>query len=122
MTSSLAVLYSLLAAATVVFQIALILGAPWGHLTQGGFNKGALPTPARIGAAMSIVLLVIMACSINSAAGLWPAWPAWTSWVALVISGMSLILNLFTPSRAERLLWGPVTAVMFLCALGVMLL
>ena len=122
MTTSLAGLYSVLIGLTVVFQVALILGAPWGHLTQGGAHEGPLPRGARVGAGLSNVLLVVMGCAILSSAGHWPAWPVWSGWLALGVTGLGMILNLITPSRAERLLWGPVTVMMFLSALGVMLL
>ena len=122
MTTSLAWLYALLVGATIIFQIALIAGAPWGHLTQGGANRGSLPTRAKVAAVLSSVVLVLMAGGILSSAGLWPNWPRWASWLALAMTAVSLIFNLITPSAAERRLWGPVTAVMFLSALGVMFL
>lgn len=122
MTTNLAFLYTFLVAATIVFQIALILGAPWGHLTQGGANQGSLPPRARVAAVLSSVVLVLMACGVLSGAGLWPNWPRWASWLALAMTAVSLVLNLITPSAAERRLWGPVTAVMFLSALAVMFL
>ena len=122
MTSNLALLYALLVGATIIFQIALIAGAPWGHLTQGGANQGPLPPRARAAAVLSIGVLVLMAGGILSGAGLWPNWPRWASWLALAMTAVSLILNLITPSAAERRLWGPVTAIMFLSALGVMFL
>ena len=122
MATSLAAVYCVLIGVTVAFQIALICGAPWGHLTQGGSHQGPLPASARGAAVLSIGLLTLMAGAILSGAGLWPAWPVWTSWLAVTVTGLGLVLNLITPSAAERRLWAPVTAIMFLSALGVMVL
>ena len=108
----LSLLYLAICAGVVCFQVALILGARWGHLTQGGRYRGALPLAGRIAASLSILILVGMAFGITSAAGLWPHWPGWTGWVALALQAVSTVMNWITPSRPERRLWGPVTTVM----------
>jgi hypothetical protein len=120
MTTSFAGLYLLLVAFSMLFQVALILGAPWGHMTQGRTEKGPLPRRARSGAVLSLVILALMGAAILSAVGRWPGWPLWTGWLAMAMSGISMLLNWITPSAAERQLWGPVTTMMFLLALGVM--
>ena len=109
-------LYGLIIACVVVFQVCLIAGAPWGRLTQGGRYEGALPLPGRIAAVVSMPLLLFMFAGIASAAGLPPNWPAWTGWLALGVQVLSTLVNWITPSRPERLLWGPVTTVMLLLA------
>jgi len=112
MTQIAAILYVVIVAGVIVFQFCLIAGAPWGRLTQGGRYKGALPATGRVAAGMSIPLLVCMGAGIASAAGLPPTWSRWTAWAALAVQALSTFLNWITPSRAERLLWGPVTSVM----------
>ncbi len=62
----------------------------------------------------------VSGCGNFSAAGLWPNWPRWTGWAALGIAALSTVLNLITPSKAERMLWGPVTVAMLVLALVVM--
>ena len=52
----------------VCFQIALILGAPWGRLTQGGQHEGALPVLGQIGAAVSMVALGAISLCVLSVA------------------------------------------------------
>lgn len=104
----------------ILFQIFLIAGAPWGHLTQGGGHTGALPLQRRAIAAISILLLLTMAGSVLSGAGEWPNWPRWTAWGALGVQAVSMLLNWITPSRAERRLWGPVTTLMFATVLIVL--
>lgn len=105
--------YCLLMLGNVAFQFALIAGAPWGRITQGGAHKGPLPRRGRIIAAVSAVLLVLMALSVVAKAGYLSDWPAWTYWTTVVIQGISMILNWITPSAAERRLWGPITLVLF---------
>ncbi len=73
-----AITYVIVIALTVVFQISLIAGPPWGRFTQGGGHKGPLPTPNRVAAGLSILLLIAMAAAITSAAGFSPKWPIWT--------------------------------------------
>lgn len=111
-----ATLYAVAIAGVIAFQIALIAGAPWGHLTQGGQVQGALPKSARLIAVISIPINLCMAMGILSAAGFWPNWPAWTSWAALVLHAVVAVLNCITPSREERRLWAPVTLIILLCA------
>jgi hypothetical protein len=117
-----AYIYCLFILGVIGFQIALILGAPWGRITQGGQHEGALPLTGRLAAAMSVVLLLAMALAILSAAGGWPAWPRWSGWAAAALNGIVMALNWATPSAAERKLWGPITSVMFVLALSVVLL
>jgi hypothetical protein len=47
-----------------VFQVALVLGAPWGVYTQGGGTEGALDTAGRVLAAVSCAILLVMAAAI----------------------------------------------------------
>ena len=109
-------LYVAIVAGVIAFQLCLVAGAPWGRLTQGGRYNGTLPAPGRVAAGLSIPLLVCLAAGIASAAGLPPDWPRWTAWAALTVQALSTLLNWITPSRAERLLWGPVTAIMLVLA------
>jgi hypothetical protein len=120
-THEAALLYALIVAGIVVFQFCLIAGAPWGRLTQGGRHEGALPASGRIAAGLSTVLLACMAAGITSAAGLVPNGPGWTGWAALGVQTLSTLMNWITRSRAERNLWGPVTAVMLGLAVYVVL-
>lgn len=116
MTQIAATLYVVIIAVVVVFQFCLIAGAPWGRLTQGGRHDGALPIPGRVAACLSVPLLICMGAGITSAADMTPNWPMWVSYVALAAQVLSTVLNWITPSRAERLLWGPITLVMLLLA------
>lgn len=114
-----AFIYCAVILGVIGFQVALILGAPWGRITQGGQIEGPLPLSGRIVAAVSIFLLVGMALAILSADGRWPGWPSWTGWGAVAMNAGMMVLNWITPSRSERNLWGPITTVIFVLAVAV---
>ncbi|MEM7718467.1 MAG: hypothetical protein AAF222_04630 [Pseudomonadota bacterium] len=117
-----AFLYCALMLGTIGFQIALILGAPWGHLTQGGQTDGPLPARGRFAAALSILILLGMGLAILSADGRWPHWPVWTGWIAVAMNTVVMVLNWITPSAPERRLWGPITTVILLLSVAVVFL
>lgn len=100
-----------------VFQVALVLGAPWGEYTQGGVNPGSLPTGGRVLAAASAVLLLVMAAAVLARVRIGPLRSAprrlvaVLAWFTAVYGVLGVLLNLATPSARERLVWAPVTAV-----------
>lgn len=105
--------------AVIGFQVALILGAPWGRVTQGGQVEGPLPPRGRMIAALSIAILAAIAMALLSADGQWPNWPRWTAWAALAVLSLSTVLNWITPSPAERRLWGPTMTAMLIFAIAI---
>jgi len=100
------------------FQIALVLGAPWGDYTQGGANSGVLPAGGRAVAAFSAVLLVVMACAVLARVGMGPLRSAprrlvtVLAWFTAVYSVLGLLANVATQSERERMVWAPITAVL----------
>lgn len=111
-----------LTAIVVLFQLALAAGAPWGAYAMGGAFPGTFPTPMRIAAVVQAVFLCGVAVAILARAGVGPR--GWWSgrqlaWAVVVLTGVGVVLNLITPSGGERLIWAPVTILMFLCALRV---
>ena len=112
-----AILYISITVLVIFFQFGLVFGAPLGEFTQGGRFKGALPISGRVLAALSIPLLMFMALSIASVVGFVFEWDRWTAIATIAFQGVTVILNWITPSRKEKLLWGPVTTVAFgLCS------
>ena len=112
-----AILYISITVLVIFFQFGLVFGAPLGEFTQGGRFKGALPISGRVLAALSIPLLMFMALSIASVVGFIFEWDRWTAIATIAFQGVTVILNWITPSRKEKLLWGPVTTVAFgLCS------
>lgn len=110
-------IYAGLAGFAALFQLAVALGAPWGHLTMGGRYQGQLPVAMRMVAVVQGGILVLMALVLAHHAGLiGHDAPRWTLWAVIAVSALSCGMNFATPSASERRLWGPVTAVMLICA------
>ncbi len=105
------------AAVTVAFHAAMMLGAPWGHLTMGGRWSGTLPLPARGLSALSAALILLMASVVAARAGL-SAWrfPEWSIYAVVGFLVLSIAMHVATPSTAERQLWLPVILAMALGA------
>ena len=61
-----AILAAAILAGVALFQVALVLGAPWGEYTQGGSTAGSLPAGQRAVAAVSAVLLLVMAGALGN--------------------------------------------------------
>lgn len=103
--------FTLLAGATALFQLALVGGAPWGHLTQGGRVAGTLPLPGRAIALVSAALLVgfIVAVRRRARAGGLRR----TTWAVVAYCALGVVANAATRSAAERALWLPVVAILF---------
>jgi hypothetical protein len=107
-----ALLYAVMAAGVVAFQIALAAGAPWGAYAMGGASPGQFPPALRIAALVQAALIVGMAAIVLSRAGLilagWSRVSRWLVWVVVAVTAVSLVLNLITPSAGEQALWAPV--------------
>jgi len=120
-----AYLFALLTLIVFLFQMALAAGMPWGHLAMGGRYPGKFPPNMRIGAVVQGVLIAFLGMVVLSRAGV--AFPGFSNlsniliWVAVAISGVSLVLNLLTQSKWERVLWAPVGLLMTVSSLVVAL-
>ena len=113
-------LFSVCAFGVIAFQLALVAGAPWGALTQGGASPGVLPAPARSLAAVSALLLLGMVVIVRARAELLAA-PRLGRlvWLVVAYSVLGVVANAATPSAAERCLWLPVVSVMLVTSLRV---
>ena len=100
----------------VLFQFALICGAPWGHLAMGGRYPGRFPPAMRIAAFIQCVLLSLFAVVTLIRADVLGTQYANVAdiaiWPVTLVSAASVIMNLATPSKWERILWVPVGTVM----------
>lgn len=118
-----ALVYAGLAALPLAMQIALAAGAPLGRFTVGGRFPGRLPAPWRLLALVQAALLGAMAyVALNRAGLVGVPLPGWTIWPVLVLTVMTTAANLATPSRPERLAWGPVTLCMTVALLALIVL
>jgi len=113
--------YTVLTVIVAAFQVALALGAPWGSLAMGGRFPGQLPPSLRVAAVVQAVVLLLLAGVVLARSGLglfkWSRMSAKAVWVVVAVTAVSAILNLVTPSSGERMLWAPVTIVLFACSL-----
>lgn len=107
-----ALLFVVLSLAVCAFQVALVLGAPWGELTLGGKWRGALPPGARLIAIVSAVVVAAFAAVIAARVDLAFAplrpWAPALAWVVVAYCALGVVANAATPSRRERALWLPV--------------
>jgi hypothetical protein len=101
------------------FQVALVAGAPWGAFTQGGGTEGVLPTSGRLFALVSIAIVGVMALVILARAGEGPMTAAprrlvtVLAWLTMAYMGMAILANTITPSPGERIVWAPMSVLIF---------
>ncbi|MDP2371367.1 hypothetical protein [Rhodoferax sp.] len=116
-------LFGALIGATVAFQLALALGAPWGHLAWGGAYAGALPTTMRLASLASVTLLLALAAVVLIRAGMtglrWKPASTKLVWLVVAYCGLGVIANAMSPSFWERVIWVPVTLTLLACSLVV---
>ncbi|MDO6718956.1 hypothetical protein Q4575_06055 [Psychrosphaera sp. 1_MG-2023] len=123
-------IFGIFIAVVVLFQFALIFGAPWGEMAMGGKFPGRLPVKIRIAAVMQIILLLLMAEVVFSHSGLvndvnfgffHMVFPDYAIWVVVALCLLSCVANTMTPSKKERALWAPVSTILLICVLVVAL-
>ena len=108
------------------FQVALVLGAPWGAYTQGGQTRGALDASGRVLAAISCAILLVMAAAILARVHDGPLKGAprklvtALAWFATVYSAAAVVLNLATESASERAVFAPAATVLFVLVVTTM--
>ncbi|MBD3669840.1 MAG: hypothetical protein HUJ29_03630 [Gammaproteobacteria bacterium] len=116
-----ALVFCILIAIAVAFQLALAAGMPWGEFAMGGKFPGRLPPAMRVGAVIQAIILVLFGLVVLSAAGVGPeSWHAFSDaaiWFVFGFSVLSSLLNAVSPSQGERLLWTPIAMGLALCSL-----
>ena len=120
-----AFLFTLVLALLAVFQLALVLGAPWGHLAWGGQDR-VLPARKRIGSVISILIYAFMALVAWDRVGAISIFPDLLSqiamWVIFAYSVLGILMNAISRSKPERYTMVPVAIVLsvlsFLIAMG----
>lgn len=120
-----AFLFTLVLALLAVFQLALVLGAPWGHFAWGGQDR-VLPARKRIGSVISILIYAFMALVAWDRVGAISIFPDLFSqiamWVIFAYSVLGILMNAISRSKPERYTMVPVAIVLsvlsFLIAMG----
>ena len=113
---------AILLAIVVVFNFALLLGAPWGDYTQGGKDPGVLETPGRFGALGTAIFFGVLALAMLARAGegLMRDWRPKVitvlAWFATLYLALNFFLNVFTGPVAERTIFGPISTLTFVFA------
>ena len=113
------VLFGLLA----VFQLALLLGAPWGEFAWGGQQKKLQPN-RRFASGVNIVLYAVMSAMLLTKAGYLHSQPVeailpFVLWMMVAFAAMGVFLNAITRSKKERAVMLPVAILLFICQLVV---
>lgn len=126
MTAFAAIAATVVLGLLAVFQLALVAGAPLGHLAWGGQSR-VLPTRLRIGSVVSIVIYALIAALLLERAGLIrlfgdPGFIQIAAWVVFAYFALGILLNAISRSKPERYTMVPVTIVLaalsLLVALG----
>lgn len=116
-------LFFALALFTAGFHMAMVLGAPWGHLTMGGKFPGTFPSHLRMTALFNAAAIITFGLVVLDYREIYLIpdfrFPFWVIWVAVVSSAVSFIANLASPSDAEKSMWAPVAGIMTACSLAV---
>ncbi|MED5016771.1 hypothetical protein P9847_05570 [Paenibacillus chibensis] len=119
------IIFSFLTSIVILFQIALALGAPWGHFAMGGKYPGKFPVSMRVLAVFQAFVLVFLGLIVLSRSELalnqWYEFSHSAIWFVVAFSVLSSIMNLITRSTGERAIWAPVTIVMVITSLIVAL-
>lgn len=105
----------------IVFQVALIFGAPWGEYAYGGRFKDSLPPAARVGSAISILVYVAIIGHYWAQISLLPKLLDQTfnnlaNWAVVLVFAQALVLNLITRSKKERAVWAPVALLLLIAS------
>lgn len=85
-----ALLYAIVSAGVVAFQLALVAGAPWGAYAMGGAFPGQFPPSLRIAALVQATLLIGMALVVLDRAGWvamrWALSAPWLIWASVLVA------------------------------------
>lgn len=118
-------IFLVLTAVVILFQLALALGSPWGEYTVGGRFPGKLPPKMRLAALAQLLILLLFAAVVLARSGLalegLHSFSRVAIWFVAGFFVLGSIANLTTPSKGERLLWGPVNVALLIAAIFIAL-
>lgn len=116
-----AIIFSILSAILVLFQLGLTIGMPWGEASMGGKFPGKYPPKMRVVSLVNSILLCFMAAIVLTKSGmLFPHFKTFSNVTIYFVVGFSTvatILNIITPSKIERKLWAPVSTMLLITSI-----
>lgn len=122
----LGIYYIVITIIVTLFQFALAFGAPLGKYANGGKFPGSLPKNMRfvpfIQIAILWLFLYIVLVETNIISSQVSGISSIGIWFVLVFFFLGSILNLITPSKHERMVWGPVNVLTFIVILLIIIL
>lgn len=109
-------------AVLILFQAAIVLGAPLGSVSYGGSHPGRLPTHLRVTSAFAVLVWAFAALIVLQRAGeiggFFPyGFVGVASWVLVGFLALSIVLNAISRSPKERWWAGFATVLTVLCFL-----
>jgi len=111
-----AILFLIFIGIGILFQLALVFGAPWGELTMGGQYPGKLPAKLRFVVLFQILILLAFACTVLvKTSFMLPQLYHISSivmWVIVAFFVLGSFLNIITKSVWERRIWAPVNIIL----------
>lgn len=120
-----AIMFTILIGIVILFHLCLVIGMPWGKATMGGKYPGKLPNGMRIISVISMIILFILAIIVLAKADLviyeFKSISSVAIWFVVGFSAIGTILNIITPSKIERNIWGPTTALLLITSIIVAL-
>ena len=120
MSSTAAIIATVLLAGLALFQAALASGAELGRFAWGGHHD-VLPTGFRIASGVAVLIYVVMAVIILDRAGtisvLQDDTARIATWVIAGYLAVGVVLNLISRSKSERNVMAPLALVLAMLAL-----
>jgi hypothetical protein len=118
-----AIVFSILIAIVIIFQISLAAGMPWGSYAMGGKFPGKYPPVMRLASLFQVIILALLASIVLSKSGfMFPDWYLFAKsaiWFVVVFSVIATILNIITRSKWERRIWAPVSLLLLITSITV---
>ena len=115
------IIFTILSAILVLFQLGLTLGMPWGEASMGGKFPGKYPPKMRIVSLInSFILSLIAMVVLIKAELLLPQYKSYANVVVYFVvafSAVATILNILTPSKIERKIWAPVATLLLVTSI-----
>ncbi len=124
-TTIAAVIYSVLMALVILFQLGLTIGLPWGAASMGGKYPGKYSLKMRIVSLLNMIILsfvtIIVLVKANLILTQFNSFSKVAIWFVVAFSTVATVLNIITPSKIERQIWAPVTVIQLIASIIVAL-